>query len=129
MNGQVTLTLPAEVLERAELLAQRTGRAVNDLLAETIELSLRPLGTTLAGNGAPEDWPDEGVLAAAALEMQPADDLRLSSLLARQQAGNLTDSERPELMGLMQVYQERLLVKAQALREAVRRGLREPLPS
>jgi hypothetical protein len=35
--------------------------------------------------------------------------------------------ERSEMLALMQVYAEGLLRKAQALREAVRRGLREPL--
>jgi hypothetical protein len=38
----------------------------------------------------------------------------------------LSDTERGELLTLMQVYQEGLLRKAQALHEAVRRGLREP---
>jgi len=42
----------------------------------------------------------------------------------RQQAETLTGAERPELAGLMEVYQVQLLRKAQALRESVRRGLR-----
>ena len=71
--------------------------------------------------------PDEEVLALTALQMKPAQDRRLSLLLGRQQAGSLTKVERFELFTLMQVYQEGLLRKAQALREAVRRGLREPL--
>ena len=53
MTTQITVTLPDAVLRRAELLAQRTGRAVADVLAETIELSLRPLGTA-SGGGAPD---------------------------------------------------------------------------
>ncbi len=44
MTTQITVTLPDFVLRRAEVLAQRTGRPVADVLAETIELSLRPLG-------------------------------------------------------------------------------------
>jgi hypothetical protein len=36
-------------------------------------------------------------------------------------------AERPELWTLMQVYQTLLVKKAVALREAVSRGLREPL--
>ena len=39
----------------------------------------------------------------------------------------MTEVERNELAALMQVYHECLVRKAQALREAVRRGLREPL--
>jgi hypothetical protein len=67
------------------------------------------------------------VLAAADVQIPPAEDERLSDLLTRQQAGTLTDTERPELAALMELYQRLLLRKAQALREAVRRGLRAPL--
>jgi hypothetical protein len=128
VDGQVTLTLPAEVLERAQLWAQRAGRPVADLLAETIELSLRPLGTPSAEVAVPlTGWSDDEVLAAAETEMDPTADARLSELLSRQQAGSLTEPERGELAALMQLYQEGLLRKARALREAVRRGLRGPL--
>lgn len=48
-------------------------------------------------------------------------------LLYNQQAGTLKDTEHLELLALMQAYQENLLIKANALREAVVRGLREPL--
>ncbi len=74
------------------------------------------------------EWSDERVLAAAdAPGFSAEDDCRLSALLNRQQAGALSDMERRELTGLMEVYQTPLLRKAQALREAVRRGLRAPL--
>jgi hypothetical protein len=127
MTGRITLTLPTEILERAELLAQRAGRPVGDLLAETIELSLRPLGSEDCTATLPANWSVAEVLAAADAVMSAKEDRRLSQLLHRQQAGTLTDAERPELHSLMQLYQERLLRKAQALREAVRRGLRKPV--
>lgn len=128
MTDQITVTLPTEVLKRAEQLARCTGRSVERLLAETIELSLRPLGTSgLLAEGM-ADWPDEQVLAAAdAPGLSMEDDRRLSDLLHRQQAGTLTATERPELTGLMEIYQTKLLRKAHALSEAVRRGLRSPL--
>ena len=44
MSTRVTVTLPEDVFARAERLAVRAGRPVADVLAETIELSLRPLG-------------------------------------------------------------------------------------
>ena len=75
----------------------------------------------------PAEWPDEEVLAAAETEMPAADDRRLSALLAVQQVGELSDAEREELAGLMQEYQQQFLLKAQGMREAVRRGLRGPL--
>jgi hypothetical protein len=49
---------------------------------------------------------------------------RLSELLDRQQAGKLTLDEQPELWVLMRVYERGQLHKAEALAEAVRRGLR-----
>lgn len=75
----------------------------------------------------PADLSDAEVLAAAEATLPAEQDKRLSALLARQQAGVLTDAEGAELAALMQLYQTGLLHKAQALREAVRRGLREPL--
>jgi deferrochelatase/peroxidase EfeB len=66
-------------------------------------------------------------MALSELQMEPEQDLYLSELLDKQQAGILTEAERPQLWGLMQVYQEKLLLKAQALREAVERGLRASL--
>src|SRR5262245_1694288 len=127
MSAQITVTLPEDVLQRAELLAQRTGRPVSDILTETIELSLRPLGAPTNGERLVADWSDDEVLAAADAGLPPVEDRRLSDLLDRQQAGLLADAERSDLTALMQMYQEGLLRKAQALREAVRRGLRGPL--
>ena len=74
-----------------------------------------------------EDLPDEELLALADLQLPADEDRRLGQLLDRQQAGELTGAERAELDALMQNYRVGLLRKSQALREAVRRGLREPL--
>jgi hypothetical protein len=75
-------------------------------------------------------WSDERVLANVDDPgFAMAEDRRLSELLHRQQAGTLTTEERPELTALMEVYQTQLLRKSQALREAVRRGLRPSLQS
>ena len=70
---------------------------------------------------------DKVILKLAQLQLSPAQNRRLSRLLNRQQAGKLTSAERGELLTLMQVYRSGLMRKAQALREAVRRGLHEPL--
>jgi hypothetical protein len=123
MSAQVTVTLPDDVLARAETLARRVGRPVEVVLADTIEVSLRPLGA----NGEPPvaDWPDEQVLATADAGLPLTADQRLSELLDAQQAGRLTPPEHADLAALMQVYQDGLLRKARAVREAVRRGLRE----
>jgi hypothetical protein len=53
----------------------------------------------------------------------------LSDLLARQREGQIDAEGRRRLGDLMRVYENGLLRKAQALRLAVERGLREPLTS
>lgn len=70
---------------------------------------------------------DAEVLELSEMRMDARQDRRFSKLLNKQQAGTLSSSEGSELLALIQNYQEKLLRKAQALREAVRRGVREPL--
>jgi predicted DNA-binding protein len=127
MSTQVTLTLPDEVYRRAERLAQLSSRDIADVLADTIELSLSRVGLNSEAVEPVSGLSDEEVMALAELQLASDQDQRLSSLLDKQQAGALIEAERSELLALMQVYQESLLRKAQALREAVQRGLREPL--
>jgi hypothetical protein len=127
MTEQITITLPSAILETAEILARRAGRPVNELLAEAIELSLRPLGNAARDEPPPDRWSDEETLKNSDLKMPEAEDERLSGLLEQQQAGSLTTRERSELSALMAQYQRLLLRKAQGLREAVRRGLRPPV--
>ncbi|HKI38041.1 MAG TPA: hypothetical protein VKA46_39675 [Gemmataceae bacterium] len=127
--SEITLSLPDELMEQAQLWALRTGRPVADFLTETIRLSLNPLGTPLGDERPLRDWTDEEVLAAADSMMDPEDDRLLSELLSRQREGRLTQAERTELTSLMQMYQAGQLRKARAFSEAVRRRLRErPTP-
>ena len=121
MSTQLTLDLPENLVARAQTIAQRVGQSVNDLLAESIELSLKPWGMVLDGDI--HQSGDDDVLNACDLQ----DDCRLTELLQRQQAETLPVHEQAELASLMQVYQEGLVRKAEALREAVRRGLRQPV--
>lgn len=96
---------------------------------EELEFSLPPLSPRPEPFKQVAELSNEEVLALTELQMEPTQDQRLSTMLDRQQAGELTEAERPELLALMQVYQEGLLRKAQALHEAVRRGLCERLDS
>jgi hypothetical protein len=127
MSTRVEITLPDEVYHRAERLAQVVSRNVSDLLADTIAIALPHLDPASAEELPVTTLTDEQVLALTELQMPPTQDQRLSKLLDQQQAGTLTESEPAELLALMQVYQRGLLRKAQALQEAVYRGLRAPL--
>jgi predicted transcriptional regulator len=126
MSQQVTLELPDEVLHRAERLATLARRDVREILAEAVTVVL-PLDVVLEESCSVSELSNGEVLKLAELRLAPAQDRRLSQLLDAQQAGTLLEQERTELLTLIQIYEVNLLRQAEALAEAVRRGLREPL--
>lgn len=127
MSTRVTVTLRDDLYRQAEQFAQLSNVKVAEVLTDAIELSLLPVNWQASRVEPVSALTDDEVLKLTELQMPPKEDRRLSRLLNRQQAGKLTTEERTELMVLMQAYQTGLLRKAQALSEAVRRGLREPL--
>jgi hypothetical protein len=129
MITQITISLPEETYRRAKKLAQLTRRDVATVMADTLSLSLPQLGSVSVMETAVADLSNEEVLALADLQMDAADDKKLSQLLDKQQAGTLTEPERIDLIRLMQLYQSSLLQKAEGMAEAVHRGLREPMTS
>lgn len=127
MSTQITINLPDDVYQRVEQFARLANRDLSSVLAETIQLFLppsRPIDTEIEPISM---LSDEAVIALTELQMEPEQDTRLSILLDHQQAGILSGNEFFELQTLMQIYQERLLRKATALNESVKRGLIEPL--
>ncbi len=131
MNKPITLNLPEDVYNRANSLAQLISRDLADVLIEAISLSLSSTSPFSENDSnkteSIKSLSDSEVLALSELQMESEQDLRLSQLLLKQQANTLSETERPELWILMQIYQTLLVKKAAALREAVSRGLREPL--
>ncbi len=131
MNKPITLNLPEDVYNRANSLAQLISRDLADVLIEAISLSLSSTSPFSENDSnkteSIKSLSDSEVLALSELQMKSEQDLRLSQLLLKQQANTLSETERPELWILMQIYQTLLVKKAAALREAVSRGLREPL--
>lgn len=125
--AQITITLPNDIYEQAERFARLANRDVETMLTDAIYASIPFVRPELAGLSAIADLSNEEVLALTQLQMEPAEDSRMSELLDQQQAGTIVDTERSDLQRLMQIYQEGLLRKATALQEAVRRGLMEPL--
>ncbi|GIX49338.1 MAG: hypothetical protein KatS3mg131_3549 [Candidatus Tectimicrobiota bacterium] len=127
MSRQVTLELPDDLLSRAERLATLACRDVREVLAEAVALALPPLDVVLGESRPVSELSDAEVLKLTKLRLTPSQNRRLSRLLDKQQAGTLTEQERTELLSLMQLYEAKLLRQAEALAEAVQRGLREPL--
>ncbi len=80
-------------------------------------------------NGAPTrpvfELPDATVLRLAAMQMPAWQTRRLQELLAQQREGQLSMEEKSELMELFALHDRGLLLKSEAIAEAVRRGIRE----
>jgi hypothetical protein len=123
MAVQVMITLSDDVYQDTERLARITGRQVADVVAGIVESSVSSENALTTRPDAIVALSDSDLLALANLQMEPEQDRRLSELLYEQQARDLTDAEVQELQALMDFYQVGLLRKAQAMREAVRRGL------
>jgi len=121
------VTLSDDTFARFKRLSKVTG-----LDLETILNAMPLLSTSLLREcdiTPLETLTDEAVLALADTRMDAAQSLRLSELHARQNAGQLTASEREELQLLMGIYQAGQLRKAEAMVEAIRRGLRAKGPA
>ena len=119
MTEQVTIEVPERVVRQATRVAERRNGRMEDVLTEWIER---------AADGTPvEELADEDVLSLGELQLPEEQDAALTALLTKNREGSLGAEEKHQLSDLMQRYEQGMLRKAQALREAVGRGLREPL--
>ncbi len=126
INTQVTLTLSDELYEHARRWATITQRDLSETLTDALTIVLTPVCTTPRLERPVSSLSNEDVLALSKAQMRPAQGRRLSELLEKQ-CEALTESERPELLALMHVYEQLWVRQSEALAEAVRRGLRKPL--
>ena len=121
MSSTVTLELPEPLARRIQEIAARTHRRPEDILLAWIDQVVSELPV--------DSLSDDQVLNLCDLEMDAAQQVELSELLARNREGQLSDAEHKRLDELMQIYRRGLVRKAQALKVAVERGLRPPLTS
>jgi len=121
MSEQVTIHISEHVAQRAAQVASRNNRRIEDVLSEWLDQAATELPV--------DDLPDSEVLALTELRLTPEEQAELSDLLVYNREGTLDAEGRRRLDNLMRVYEQKLLRKAQALRVAVERGLREPLQS
>jgi KaiC/GvpD/RAD55 family RecA-like ATPase len=119
MSRQVTIQVSEQVLRQAAQVAAQTRRGVEDVLAAWLEsvTTERPV----------EELSGDEVLALAELRLTDEQDVSLSELLERNRESTLDADGHRELDEMMRLYEHGLLRKSQALKVAVRRGLREPL--
>ena len=130
MPQTITLTLPDNVLQPVQRVAQATQQSVEELLVTVLQAVLPTL------EGLPPDVVqylitleslDDQALWQVILEIVPLDQQRqLHDLLLRNQAGILTDSEREQLALLQQQADLVMLRKARAAVLLRFRGKRVP---
>jgi hypothetical protein len=123
MSAQFTVTLSDTVYHRARRLSELTGWTLEDTLATMLELGIPSVMPPIDLDVPVSELPDSEVSRLADLQMTPQQDARYSLLLDKQQAGMLTSAEKNELQSLKRVYEIGMIYKAQALAEAVRRGI------
>ena len=128
MSTQVTLTIPDELYEYAQQWAVLMQQDVPETLTDALSLVLTPLSSS------PElkpvsSLPDDDVLALTTTQMDSVPGERLGLLLEKQRESTLDQSELAELAALMQLYNQLWIRQSEALAEAVKRGLSEPMTS
>lgn len=119
MNETVTLDIPEELARRARALAAATRLRFEDAVVEWLRRAVE--------DPAVESLPDESLLALCDAALGAADQEHLSTLLAGHREGTLSVEETARLDRLMADYRRGLVMKARAVNEAVRRGLRPRL--
>jgi hypothetical protein len=119
MSQTLTLEVPEVLALSARAVASRTGRRVEDVLADWLRRGV--LG------GAIEQLPDEEILALRDLQLTDEQQTSLDDLLAQQREGTITDQGRAELDSLLEIYRQGMVYKSRALKAAVDRGLQPPL--
>lgn len=119
MSRTVTLELPDDLA--AQAVAAAKGRRLEDASVEWLARAVAaPAVATLS---------DAELLATCDRRLADDNQAELSALLADNREGRLDAAGRDRLDALMAAYREGLILKAQAWKEAVARGLRPPPPA
>jgi hypothetical protein len=99
------------------------------VLAEALKMMWSTIDTSSNLESPVSALSNEDVLALADSKMDSFQNERLGKLQAQGKTEGLTETERSELIRLLYIYEIGQLRKSEGLAEAVRRGLRPPLPS
>jgi hypothetical protein len=130
MAISITINLPENLVESAQRLGDATARELSDVLVDTLEIVLPTFENLSEMSIHPEisHVSDREILELANLKMDAAQNTRLGELQTKGKNTGLTEIERYELLVLMSIYQIGQLRKSEGLAEAVRRGIKIPLP-
>ncbi len=119
MSEQITVQVSRNAFQHAVGVAARAKQSVESVLSDTLEdrYAEEPVGFLT----------DEEVVSLAGAKFSEEEQARFGDLLYENREGLLTAERREELNQMMTVYERRQLRKAEALEEAVKRGLVVPL--
>ncbi len=120
---EVTLQLPDRVYQQAQRWATLTNQDFDNALTEALEVALTSVYAYPEADEPVASLNDEEVLALTQMQMPLKRGQRLSQLSERHSEDALSSDEQQELMALAGLYQQVWLRQAEALAEAVRRGL------
>jgi len=126
---EVTLQLPDKVYRQAERWASITNQQLDVALAEALEVALTSVHAEPEAEVAIASLTDAEVLALTRVQLPAESGRRLTQLSAAHAEGALSPDEQQELMALAGLYQRFWLRQAEALAEAVRRGLQPEMHS
>ena len=118
---EVTISLPEKTFANLSSVASKSHRRVDEVIAEKIERDFSIDAEKLEKQIAV--CSDREVLELAQITMPAKQDARLSSLLNKQNEGNLNADEQNEMWQLMETSRLTTLKKVCALCEVSRRGL------
>ena len=118
---QTTVNLSKNAYQYVSGVARVTERTIDEVIEETFENRFEEEVKTLKKSV--EFASDDEVLWLANFQMPEKQSLYLSDLLAKNGQGNLSESDKEELGGLMQINHFNDLRKAIGIVEALRRGL------
>ena len=116
---KITIDISNELEDAARNIAIRTHRKVEDVLQEWLNQFVSQI---------PVDWLQDGqLLDLVHLKMSDDNQTELSDLLEINNERIMSPTERKRLDELMQLYGKGMVRKAEATKEAVKRGLISPL--
>ena len=118
---EVTINLPDKIFANVSSVASKSHRRIDEVIVEKIEREFAVDAEDLANQIA--FCSDKEILELTELQIPPKQDHRLSNLLQKQGAQDLTANEQKELWNLMELNRLTTLKKAFALREISRRDL------
>jgi len=130
MPETITLTLPDDVFQPLQRVAQATHQPVEDLLLTALQVSLPPLeglsAETIEDLTTLETLSDQALWEVMRETVPPDQQKQLHELLERHRSGPLTETERERLAALQQSADLVMLRKARAAVLLRFRGKRIP---